>query len=269
MKGNVNKVDKTSVPEQKKSLHPYLILGAIMIIATIFAYLIPAGEYTRIPGPNGRTMIDPETYQFVTRPAFSFLNLITAIPRGFVSSADVVILVFMIGGSFGVIKQTGIIEVGVNKLTKKFANKGILIIPVLFTVFVVIAALTNPFTIGIGHQIGGLPMYSGMAFRAVVLAITIITGSLYLMRYASKIKKDPTKSLAYNEDLIRRQELANESEVEIVATKRHALAGFGAFVVFVGLIAGIITSGWGLLEMAGFFILFGIVPGVLSGMKAN
>ena len=312
MKGKVN-IDKKTAVQEKKSLHPYLILGAIMIIATIVSYLIPAGEYTRIPGPLGRTMIDPTTYTLIERPAFSFLNLVTAIPRGFVSSADVVILVFMIGGSFGVIKKTGIIEVGVNKLTKKFANRGILIIPVLFTVFAVIAAfvggvelsiiyipvlmplllslgmdslvtvgialfgtaagytaaLTNPFTIGIGHQIGGLPMYSGMPFRAVVLAITILTGSLYIMRYASKIKKDPTSSIVYNEDLVRRQELANESQVEIVGTKRHALAGFGALVVFIGLIAGIITSGWGLIEMAGFFILFGIVPGLLSGMRPN
>lgn len=37
--------------------------------------------------------------------------------------------------------------------------------------------------------------------------------------------------------------------------------------VFIGLIAGIITRGWHLIEMASFFILFGIVPSLISGMK--
>lgn len=297
----------------KASFHPYLILLVIMIIAAIGSYFIPAGEYTRVPGPLGRTMIDPDTYTLIERPSFNILNLLTAIPRGFVSSADVVILVFMIGGSFGVIKKTGIIEVGVSSLTKKFAGKGMVIIPILFTVFAVIAsfvggvelsliyipvlmplllalgfdsmitvgialcataagytaALTNPFTIGIGHQIGGLPMYSGMGFRAIVLITTILVGSLYFMRYAAKIRKDPTKSIVFEEDIVRKKELEAESNREIVATVRHKIAGAGAFAVFVGLIIGIITKGWGMMEMTGFFILFGIVPGILSGMKSG
>lgn len=312
-KAVVNYKDKKSNTKEKASIHPYLILVTIMIIAAIVSYLIPAGEYARIPGPLGRTMIDPETFTFIERPGFSLLKLVTAIPRGFVDSANVVILVFMIGGSFGVIKSTGIIEVGVSALTKRFVGKGIVIIPILFTVFAVIAsfvggvelcliyipilmplllalgfdsmltvgialcataagytaALTNPFTIGIGHQIGGLPMYSGMGFRAIVLATTILIGSIYFIRYAVKIRKNPASSLVYQEDIILRQKLESEGHVELKATKQHKLAGIGAFVVFVGLIVGIITRGWGMTEMAGFFILFGIVPGVLSGMSPN
>lgn len=312
--GKVNlDVGKKVQQKDRKSFHPYLILIGIMLMAAIASYLVPAGEYTRIPGPLGRTMIDPDTYSLVERPSFSLLNLITAIPRGFISSADVVILVFMIGGSFGVIKDTGIIEVGVSSLIKRFSTKGIVIIPILFTVFSVIAAfvggvelsliyipvlmplllslgldsmitvgialcataagytaaLTNPFTIGIGHQIGGLPMYSGMGFRAIVLTTITLTGSIYFMRYGAKIQKDPTKSLVYEEDLVRKKELGHDYDVEIVATNRHKIAGIGALVVFLGLIIGIILKGWGMVEMTGFFILFGIVPGVLSGMTPN
>jgi uncharacterized ion transporter superfamily protein YfcC len=222
-------------------------------------------------------------------------------------------LVFMIGGSFGVIKATGIIEVGVNALTRKFAKKKMLIVPILFAVFAVIAsfvggvelcliyipilmplllalgfdsmitvgislcataagytaALTNPFTIGIGHQIGGLPMYSGMGLRAVVLAVTIIIGVVYFLIYARKIQKNPQASLVYDEDLVRKNEFAAQGTAEIKATTRHKIAGIGAGLVFAGLIAGIITQGWGMNEMSGFFVLFGLVPGLCAGMKPN
>lgn len=299
--------------EKKGSLHPYLILSIIMLLAAIMAYLIPAGEYTRIPGPLGRTMIDPDTFTLINRPAFSLTNLMAAIPRGFVDGSNVVILVFMIGGSFGVIKKTGIIEVGVNALTRKFSSKGILVIPILFTVFAVIAAfvggvelcliyipilmplllalgfdsmvtvgialcataagytaaLTNPFTIGIGHEIGGLPMYSGMGFRAIVLLVTIVIGVVYMTWYGNKVQKNPKSSIVYEEDVIRRKELDQVETVEIKATAKHKLAGLGAAVVFVGLIVGIVTQGWGMVEMAGCFILFGLVPGALSGMRPN
>ena len=299
--------------KSKAPPHPYLIMVAIIIIAAVCSYLIPAGEYARIPGPNGRTMIDPEAFTLVARPVFSLMKVITAIPRGFVDAANVVIMVFMTGGAFGVIKRTGIIEVGVRALTRKFSGRGVIIVPLLFTVFAVMsafiggvelcliyipvlmplllalgfdsmvtvgislcataigytAALTNPFTIGIGHQIGELPMYSGMGYRAVVLAVTVLTGCVYFSRYAAKVLKNPAGSLVYEEDIIRRKELAQEGSQEITVTGRHKLAGIGAAAVFIGLIVGIVTQGWGMIEMAGVFILFGLVPGVLAGLRPN
>jgi uncharacterized ion transporter superfamily protein YfcC len=258
-------------------------------------------------------MIDPNTFHLVSRPGFSILNVVTAIPRGFIDAANVVILVFMIGGSFGVIKKIGIIEAGVSTLTKKFSGKGVVIIPILFSVFAVIAAfvggvelcliyipilmplllalgfdsmitvgialcataigytaaLTNPFTIGIGHQIGQLPMYSGMGFRAVVMVSSVIAGCIYFIVYAKKIQRNPAVSLVYEEDKLRKQEINRENKKEIIVTTRHKLAGIGAAVVFIGLIVGIVTRGWGMNEMAGFFILFGLVPGVLAGLRPN
>ena len=41
----------------------------------------------------------------------------------------------MIGGMFMVLRHTGIIEIGVDKLTRRFARQSLLTIPVLMTVF--------------------------------------------------------------------------------------------------------------------------------------
>src|SRR5699024_3748019 len=62
------------------------------------------------------------------------------------------------------------------------------------------ASLTNPFTVGLGQQIVGLPLYSGIGFRLIVLITFILVGIIYVMLYANKIRKDPTKSLVYDEN---------------------------------------------------------------------
>ena len=311
MNGTVD--SKELKPHPPKTIHPYVILISIMILAGVLSYLIPAGSYTRVPGPLGRTMIDPNTFVAVERAPVNIMNFITAIPRGFVDAASVVILVFMIGGSFGVIKKTGIIEIGVQALTVKLSKRGILIIPAIFTVFAVIAAfvggvelcliyipilmplllalgfdsmvtmalalcataagytaaLTNPFTIGIGHTIGGLPMYSGMPFRALTLLITIVIGIAYIMAYAYKVQKDPTSSLVYEEDLERRKEYANVKQMIVQPTQAHKMAGISALIVFLCMIGGIVKWGWGMYQMAGFFMLFGLIPGLFAKLTLN
>lgn len=47
----------------------------------------------------------------------------------------------IIGGTFAVIRKTGLIEIGVEKLAKTFASNGIVLIPVLMTVFAIICSL--------------------------------------------------------------------------------------------------------------------------------
>ena len=46
----------------------------------------------------------------------------TAIPRGIRESIDVIIITFMIGGAFGIIKETGMLNLGVKILVKAFKN---------------------------------------------------------------------------------------------------------------------------------------------------
>lgn len=67
------------------------------------------------------------------------------------------------------------------------------------------AALTNPFTIAIGQNISGLPLYSGWQFRIITFIVTLSIGVWYIMKYASKIRKDITLSFVYEEDMEKRE----------------------------------------------------------------
>ena len=37
----------------------YIVLGVIILLAAAATYLVPAGKFARVPGPDGRQTIDP------------------------------------------------------------------------------------------------------------------------------------------------------------------------------------------------------------------
>ncbi len=69
-------------------------------------------------------------------------------------------------------------------------------------------AVFNPFTIGIAHQLSGLPLYSGAAPRLVLFVVVYIILALFLLAYTRKIDRHPEKSLVYQEDLAEKSRYA-------------------------------------------------------------
>ena len=53
------------------------------------------------------------------------------------------------------------------------------------------SAMLNPFTVGIAQSIAEIPMFSGIEYRTIIWVITTTVGTLFLMMYATKIKKNP------------------------------------------------------------------------------
>ncbi len=61
-------------------------------------------------------------------------------------------------------------------------------------------AILNPFTIGIAQGLSNLPLFSGIEYRFVCWIIINLVGITYILRYANKIKKNPRKSVVYEDD---------------------------------------------------------------------
>lgn len=127
----------------------------------------------------------------------------------------------------------------------------------------------NPFTVGIAHGIAELPIFSGWGFRTVVYLVVLITGILFVMNYAKKVKKDPKRSLVYEEAQTGQLNFV-EGEMEFKKlTKRHIVI----VVLFAATIAfnvyGIFAHGWFLTELAANFFAVGIVIGFVGGLKLN
>ncbi|GAB3285228.1 YfcC family protein [Parasphingorhabdus pacifica] len=310
--------DPTS-PTKAKSFqipHIYVILFVFSAIATVATYFVPAGQYDRVPGPDGRTTIDPDSFRIVDSAPVGVVDFMMSIPNGFVAAAEVVFFTFVIGGMFMVIRETGIIETAVDKLTRRFTRRSTLVIPVLMVLFAVLASLIgtqelslvyvpvilpllialgfdsvtaaavalcataagftagvlNPINTGLAQKIAGVPVFSGVPLRLAAFVALISVSVAYVMRYASKIRKNPELSLMRGDkDEEEKQDLYRHSLTSVTPkfALRQKWAGVATLALFGVLIWGVLTQGWFMKEMSGLFIIIGIVAGLVAGMTAT
>ena len=89
-----------------KTPHTYALLLMVIIFAWIMTYVIPAGEYAR-EKKSGQTVVVSGSYHEVANQHLSFLDIFRAVPEGLVSGGEIVFYVFLVGGAFGIVHQTG------------------------------------------------------------------------------------------------------------------------------------------------------------------
>lgn len=58
--------------------------------------------------------------------------------------------------------------------------------------------MLNPFTVGVAQTVAELPMFSGWGLRTIIYLFILATAISTVMLYASKVKKDKTKSIVYH-----------------------------------------------------------------------
>ena len=75
-------------------------------------------------------------------------------------------------------------------------------------------AILNPFTIGIAQGLAGLPLFSGLEYRLFCWFVLSIFGFTWILRYANKVKRNPTRSLVYEDDAYWR-ELHSDQSIEV------------------------------------------------------
>jgi uncharacterized ion transporter superfamily protein YfcC len=148
----------------------------------------------------------------------------------------------------------------------------------------VIGSTVNPFATGIASGFAGTTISEGLIGRIVILVIGTILGILFVMRYAEKVKKDPTKSLIYAAKAENEQQfLISQGEGDSADadagkfTGRHKFILLLFFLAFVVMVYGVVpwedlglpipTWWWWFPEMTACFLLFGIVIGIVGRLK--
>ena len=123
----------------------------------------------------------------------------------------------------------------------------------------------NPNTTVVAQKIAELPLYSGIGYRWVCFAVYYVITNIFLVRYALKIKKDPTKSPMY--DLDQNSELRAGGGLEDFGTiDARKVLSIIALVVSLGVVIyGSIKFGWDMPELAAVFVGLGIVVGFIAG----
>lgn len=132
-----------------------------------------------------------------------------------------------------------------------------------------IGGMMNPFTVGIAQEIAEVKLFSGIGFRSVVYVIILATAITYVMRYAIKIKKDPTKSIMYGLEQSLDKMSSKETTTFATFNVRHALVLLSLAAGIVINMYGVFKLDWFLDELAANFLIVGLLSGLIGGLGVN
>ena len=129
--------------------------------------------------------------------------------------------------------------------------------------------LTSPFNTGVAQKIAEVELYSGMGFRAILLVVLLVVTCAYLMRYASKVKKNPELSIVSE---LEAQE-AGKNQLDLSGIEKFGTRDWIIVITLVGglawLIYGVAKADWWFAEMSALFVSIGVISGVVRGFDAS
>lgn len=299
----------------KKIPDVFVIVFGLIVLAAVLTWIVPGGHYDRHEVEvNGvvRDVVSPDS--FIPAPSDpQSVEVFTAPVRGFMRLANIIAFIFLVGGAFFVLNETGAIMAGIQKMVKALKGREFLVIPTVMVVFSLFGAafgmceeaipfvlifvpmaialgydsivgvslsflaagvgfagaFLNPFTLQIAQGLSGVQTVSGWRYRVFVWAIATAASITWVMIYAARIKKDPRRSIMYEIDRERREEILAEQEKVGEFTLRHGLVLLLLAAVIVLMVVGVVAWDWFIVEIAGLFVAMGVFAGILSGMDPN
>ncbi len=140
----------TAAAGRRRSLipHPVVMMILIIIAAVVLSWLIPSGVFER--APNGHVL--PGTYHAIPKsyslqallwphrstPAQAYpadlAALVSAIPAGMTAAAGLIFMIMFLGGMFGVLRASGALDAGIERLVALTGGNVYVLAPVLMIV---------------------------------------------------------------------------------------------------------------------------------------
>ncbi len=288
-------------PHRWKGLDIYAVLVVLIGLAGLLTWIVPAGRYERTLLENGRETVVPGSYRVIESSPAGIREFLTAIPDGLQDAASVVFLVFLVGGSVGVLVRAGVVELGLRRLVACTGERIELLVPALHFALAAVAAVvgmpelsiawlpivqpllmrlgasrttgvavallpptlgaafgvTVPATVGVGHLLAELPMYSAAGFRLGAFLVVQTAAVLYVVRRAQR-------------------EIRNSGIRAPIGTRsappesaRLRAAGVVALALFVGFVILVLTLGLGFEEISGACIAMAVLVSVVAGRRVN
>ena len=127
------------------------------------------------------------------------------------------------------------------------------------------AATTNPFTVNIAQGISGLPLNSEIPFRLVFFVCCMTVTLVYVLRYGSRIRRDPSQSHMGDEPF----QLPTDGVEPPPLRKAHLVILVACIAIFAFILFAVQEMGWWLTQMAGGFFLMGLVATAVSRLQVR
>jgi uncharacterized ion transporter superfamily protein YfcC len=283
--------------------HPIILLLGCLAIAVVLSYVLPAGRFDRRDDPaTGRSVVVPGTYHRVERHPVGPFEALVTVPKGMSDAASVIFLVFLVGGAFAVVEQTGALSQAVGWLVRRLSNRETLVIPVASLAFAAGGIAENmqeeiiafvPILLLLTRRLGLDPLTAvAMSVGAAGVGAAFSPINPFQVGIAQKLAELPPLSgagyriaflvlalaiwiagtIRYARQTRRAPETAAASAVkqpEAPGGRNHGIVLLLVVGAFAALIVGVLRWGWGFDELSAVFFLMGLLAGLVAGMGAS
>lgn len=128
---------------------------------------------------------------------------------------------------------------------------------------------TNPFSSIIASDAAGINWTTGITGRFIMLGLGTLICILYIIRYAQRVKKDPTKSIIYDqkEDIEKHFGSTTNDSLKLTTRLRFILIIF--ISCFIIMIYGVSQLEWWFVEMTVVFLIGAVAIGIIGRIKEH
>lgn len=167
--------NKESVPGPKKQFKFHVpntaaLLMFIILLVTVFSYVVPAGEYQRaLDEATNRTLVVAGTYAPVEQSPISLTQMLSSVFRGLTNASEIIAFIFVVGGAFGIVTNSNAIHAGLGRLIRNTKGKESFLIGIVMTAFAICGA-----TFGMAEET--LPFIAIMVTASLAMGYDRIVG---------------------------------------------------------------------------------------------
>lgn len=106
----------------KRIPHTFTIVFALIVLAAMLTWVVPAGEFFRETVDNREVVVN-DSFHYTDRAPQTW-QIFSALFNGFVDKADIIIFILMVGGAFWILNNSHAIDVGVMAFLRRIRRLG-------------------------------------------------------------------------------------------------------------------------------------------------
>lgn len=279
--------------------HVLTLLTGCILLAAALSYVLPAGRYDRQEDEaTGRDVVVAGTFHEVEQNPVGPFQMFVAIPLGMADAASVIFLVFLIGGAFTVVDETGALRRSIGWLVRKLDGRELLVIPVIAVIFATGGVLENmqeeiipliPVLLILTRRVGfdaltAVSMSAGAAF--VGSAFSPINP--FQVGIAQKLAELPLLSggafrmvflvialgiwiwgtMRHAARTRTEPDTADFDRAEPIGARNGVIMGL-VLATFAVLTFGLLRLDWDFDQMSALFLIMGILAGLIGGLRVT
>ena len=277
--------------------HVLTILTGCILLAAALSYVLPAGRYDRQEDEaTGREVVVAGTFHEVEQNPVGPFQMFVAIPLGMADAASVIFLVFLIGGAFTVVDETGALRRSIGWLVRKLDGREVLVIPVIAVIFATGGVLENmqeeiipliPVLLILTRRVGfdaltAVSMSAGAAFVGSAFSpinpfqvgiaqklaeLPLLSGGAFRMIFlAIALGIWIWGTMRHAARTRTEPDTADFDRAEPIGARNGVIIGL-VLATFAVLAFGLLRLGWDFDQMSALFLIMGIVAGLIGGLR--